>query len=199
MVGPAEMRQYVAGALMLLRNDRRGFSLLDVTADGFWRSFAAMVYALPAFAVSWMHYRAVFIEETGRADLGIGFLLRLALIDLAAWVLPIIFVALVAPALGVADRFARWTVATNWLTVPLTYVLVVPLVLSSLATGFETVAGLLLLVLFGLALAVLYRVSKLCFDGSVRAAVVVTAGILLTVFIALGILEPALGVALPAQ
>lgn len=199
MVGLGEMRQYVAGALMLVRDDPRGFSLLDVTADGFWRSFAAMIYALPAFAVSWMHYRAVFIEETGRSGIGTSFVLRLALVDLAAWVLPIIFVALVAPTLGVANRFARWAVATNWLTVPLTYILVLPLVLSSLATGLEALMAVLLLVLVGLTLAVLYRVSKLCFDGNAQAAVVVTAGTVLTVFIVLGILERMLGVALPAQ
>lgn len=48
----SDVQTYLAGVFLLVRNRSEGFGRLDITADGFWNSFWAIVYALPALAVS---------------------------------------------------------------------------------------------------------------------------------------------------
>ncbi len=42
-----------------MAGDRRGLDRFDLSADGFWRSFAALVVALPPTALSWLEFERV--------------------------------------------------------------------------------------------------------------------------------------------
>ena len=89
MPGLEEVEAYVHGIFLLARNRAEGFKWLDISADGFWRSFWSIAYAVPALAVSWASYRALFLQAAGSGGAaGPGFVLRLALIDVATWVAP---------------------------------------------------------------------------------------------------------------
>ena len=197
MVGPGEVRTYVIGAWMLARNDARGFSRLDLTADGFWRSFAAILYALPAFLVSWVNYRDAYVEAAGPvARTGLGFFLRLALIDILNWLVPILVVALIAAPLGLAANFGRWVIASNWLSLPVAYVTAIPLFLTLAIPGFAPVGAIVSLVFFALVVAAFFRVTRLSFDGDATVALAITIGLVVLSLVITGMLQVGLGLRL---
>ena len=75
--------------------------LLDISADGFWNSFFAIVVALPALIAGWVGI-ANDARRSGYVSFGdrLSIMLRLATVDIGAWVLPLVALALVAPAVG---------------------------------------------------------------------------------------------------
>lgn len=196
MVGPAEIENYMTGVWMLARNDRRGFGWLDLSADGFWRSFTAIVYAFPAFAISWASYRAAYVAAAGEAAAtGLGLFLRLALIDITNWLAPILIVALIAVPLGLSTNFGRWVVATNWLSLPVAYAMAIPVALTLLIPGFEPVGVIVALVFFGFAVAIFFRLTRLSFNNDVPVAIAITVGLVILSFAMTAMLQAAFGLA----
>ena len=65
----AEARLSLAAAWLLARGDRSGYGLMNLSADGFWRSFAAIFPVLPLYL--YMTAFARFDFNTAIA-LGIG-------------------------------------------------------------------------------------------------------------------------------
>ncbi len=111
---PAEIARYFTGAARLMSGRREGLALLDCTADGFWRSFAALVVALPPTILAWLEYesveRAPFSPHLSRfAVYGAH-----TLADLTSWLLPILILACVARPLGFSRKMVPFVVATNW-------------------------------------------------------------------------------------
>ncbi|MEX0957080.1 MAG: transporter [Rhizobiaceae bacterium] len=108
-----EIQSYLWGVWRLMNGRSDGMRPLDLSADGFWNSFFAMVLALPALGVGWV----AFANELGGGE-ALGFrlsiLVRLAIIDLAAWVVPIMLFAVVAGPVGLGNRFVPYVVANNW-------------------------------------------------------------------------------------
>jgi hypothetical protein len=52
---PAEdIQQFLTGAWRLMMGKPDGIRLLDISADGFWNSFFAIVISLPALVVGWV-------------------------------------------------------------------------------------------------------------------------------------------------
>lgn len=195
MVTPGEVERYVAGALQLARNDPRGFARLDLSADGFWRSFAAILYAVPAFIVSWVNYRHGYVLAAGtEATTGLGFYTRLALIDIANWLVPLLIVGFVAAPLGLSANFGRWVIATNWLSLPIAYMMAFPVALALLAPGWAAFALIASLMLFALAIAAFFRVTRLAFDGDLPVAIAITAGMVMLSLSMTAMLQSAFGI-----
>lgn len=197
MPGLEEIEHYLHGIWRLMRNRADGFQWLDTSADGFWRSFWAIPYAVPALAVSWASYRALFLQTSEAADAGVGFVLRLALIDVASWIVPLVIVALAARTLGIERHFARFVVATNWLGALTAYALALPSLLRLVLSDTSIVIALVSLGVFILTIVLLYRVTRLSFEGDAMNAAIVTVGMILFSILLTGLLQHALGVALP--
>lgn len=194
MVTPGEVRTYLVGVWMLARNDIRGFAHLDLTADGFWRSFAAIPYAVPAFLLSWLNYRDAHVEALGdAARTGAGFFLRLALIDILNWLVPILVVALVAAPLGLASNFGRWVIASNWLGLPMAYLTAIPLVMTMVMPGFAPIGAIVSLAFLALVVAAFFRVTRLSFDGDGTVALAITVGLVVLSIVMTGMLQVGLG------
>ena len=49
-----EIQRYLTGAWRMMMGKADGLRLLDLSADGFWNSFFAIVVALPALIVGWV-------------------------------------------------------------------------------------------------------------------------------------------------
>jgi hypothetical protein len=108
------------GAVRIIRHDPQAFNEFNVTADGFWRSFAAIVpTAVLAWPLFWWSHQ--FDIETARSEgkplpefnlandyvcLGVAFVI---------WP---VAAALLAHVLGVARNYSRYLIAYNWLSVP---------------------------------------------------------------------------------
>ncbi|RIY02455.1 hypothetical protein D3218_03520 [Aureimonas flava] len=107
-----EIGRYFTGAWRLMAGDRRGLDRLDLSADGFWRSFAALVVALPPTALSWLEFERV--ERAQAAASPVRALAAHALADLTAWLLPLLLVAMAARHIDFQKRIVPFVVAVNW-------------------------------------------------------------------------------------
>ncbi|MER8604599.1 transporter, partial [Mesorhizobium sp. M1233] len=113
MLSADETYASLAGAWRLMLGKADGFRLLDLSADGFWNSFFAIVVAAPALIVGWVG----IANEIGDPNAFVGrfsMLIRLATVDIGAWVLPLIGLALVAQRVAVRGRIGHYVVATKW-------------------------------------------------------------------------------------
>lgn len=111
MAGTSEIQRNLAGAWRLMTGRADGLRLLDLSADGFWDSFMAIPIALPALAIGWlMSANGLADPDTGRLFI----VLKLAVVDLAVWIAPLVVFVVAAPQLGLADRVSQFVVAYNW-------------------------------------------------------------------------------------
>lgn len=102
------------GAWRMMIGKRDGVRLLDLSSDGFWASFFAIVVAGPALLASWVPLVADLAEPASGFGYRLSLMVRLGLADVGAWVLPFAALAAVAPYAGLRQRFVHLVVATNW-------------------------------------------------------------------------------------
>ena len=143
-----EIGAYLRGVWLLILGDRSGFDWLDITVTGVWRSFAAFLWCLPAMAVGWAAWRLFYLEQmpTG-TETGLGFILKLFLVDMTMWIVPLVLVAVLAKPLGYGDMLASIIISTNWLAVPTVYAMAVPLAIRLVIPGGQGLAYLMSLIL----------------------------------------------------
>ena len=112
----AELVRSLRGAWLLARGDAAGMGLLDLSVEGFWHSFAAVLIAAPAYVL-------LLAERFARAGLppGAG-LAGTALAESLAYLVDVATLPLLAIPLtrflGLGARYVPLVVASNWATVP---------------------------------------------------------------------------------
>jgi len=125
----AEIVRSLQGSVMLARRDTAGYGLFTMTADGFWRSFAAIVLVAPLYlAVTSLggDGAAADLPEGARASPPAVF--RLAVIA-AEWVAYPAAMAFVTRLLGLQHRYVPYIIAYNWSSVPASAVVMPPILL----------------------------------------------------------------------
>jgi hypothetical protein len=155
------VQRHLAAAWQMMNGRADGLRALDISADGFWNSFFGIVVALPPLIVSWVSYADLSqqdLSETFRDRMAV--VGKLAVIDLASWVVPIIGLALVAKRAGLADRFVHYVVASNWSTAIIAWLMVPPSIVLLFAPDAREFASLLSLVLFILSLIFDWRMTN---------------------------------------
>ena len=184
---------YLTGAWRMMLGKADGLRLLDLSADGFWNSFFAIAIALPPLTVSWVGAANELSQLS--ADFGgkLSIVARLAVIDIATWILPLIALAAIVSRVGLADRFVHFVVSGNWASALFIWI-TVPVSLARLIWPLGTETKVLLwFVLIALNLVVSWRVTH---DALAKGAAVTTAvfaGMLFLSLIIQGILMAALG------
>ncbi|WP_421854410.1 hypothetical protein [Oricola sp.] len=144
---------HIGCALRIVRGDARALADMDVSADGFWRSFEAIVAAFPAMLFAWVVY-ARQIQAEGSLDPTMSIVTRLATLEIALWILPVIVLAVILPPLGFRHRFSHFIIARNWLGAALAYLFViVSLAQLVLERGGEQSPVTMLLALIAIAVA----------------------------------------------
>jgi len=142
-----QIQQYVNGAWRLMMGRPDGAQLLDISADGFWNSFFAILVALPPMAVGWV----AMANEIGGDAFGVrlGVVFRLAFVDLVTWVLPLVALGATARLVGIAPRYVAYVVASNWGSVVFLWLMVIPSLMDLVwPSGREVTAAVSLLLLF---------------------------------------------------
>ncbi len=160
-----EVGYYLRGIWLMVRNDPAGFAHLDISNRGFWRSFWAYFYAIPAFLYYWVSDRDIYLLDNPGASAGFGFLVKLAATDLISIVLMYVLIALLARPLHMSSRYAQWVIAANWLSLGIVYVQVFALFLSRFLSKVEAAGALLLLLTLIAALVASYRVYRVVLNG----------------------------------
>lgn len=129
---------------------------MDISAEGFWRSFWSILLALPPMLLSWVAAAPDFSEEGSALSLTV---LRLGVADLAAWLLPIAGLAMVARTVGMGRSFAAYVIATNWGSAILVWLAVPPALVRLVSPGEPDPSGFLSLTIFLLSLVLGWRIT----------------------------------------
>ncbi len=108
------VQQSLSGAARLMAGKKDGLRFLDISADGFWTSFFAIVIALPAMTVGWVTLANELAFQGDGIGSRLSIVLRLATIDVLAWIIPLAVFALLAKPAGIASRLVHFVVASNW-------------------------------------------------------------------------------------
>jgi hypothetical protein len=119
MITSAEIRRSLEAAWLLFLNRADAMRRFDISVEGFWRSFQAILLILPIYALTVIvDERQLLTDSVAEPDFSEPlFLAGRALALGIDWVaFPIIFAA-VAPMLGLARAYAGYIVARNWAAV----------------------------------------------------------------------------------
>lgn len=155
----AEIQRYFAGVWRMMMGRSEGLRLLDLSADGFWNSFFAILVAFPPMVVGWV---AISNELAGIEIFTSRFSLftRLMLTDLATWVLPYAILALAARPAGIADRFVHYVVANNWASALFAWVTLPAMLMRLLFPEAADLANLVTFLIFLATMVLSWRLTN---------------------------------------
>ncbi|MBL8577976.1 MAG: transporter [Mesorhizobium sp.] len=188
-----QIQQYLTGAWRMMLGKADGLKLLDLSADGFWNSFYAMLIALPALVVGWVGFANDLSALGDGFDGRLSIVLRLATIDLAAWVAPLLVLAAVARSAGIADRFVHLVVASNWASAVIAWIMLPPALIGLVMPAVRPLEDMLSLVFFVAAMVLTWRMTNAALGKGAGVASAVFAGMFVVSLLTLFILQSALG------
>lgn len=162
---PAQVQIYLTGIAEMARGEPQGLSRLDLSAEGFWRSFWALLYSLPAYAFFWFAERRSYLIDNPEAEAGAGYIAKIALSDIAGIALSLCAIALLARPLNMADRFGQWVITANWLSLPVSYLTALVVILTVNLALPEGMNFLTMMILLVAVLVISYRVYKVSLGG----------------------------------
>lgn len=196
-MAPEAVQSSLLGAWRLMMGKADGLRLLDLSADGFWNSFYAIVLALPALAMNWVPVATDTLGADATAAAKLGYVLRLAVVDLGSWVLPLLALALASSAIGVRDRFVHYVVATNWATVPMVWIMLPPSLLAIFVPQSGDFVSIIALVLFVVTMVLTWRVTNAAIGKGPAVGTGVFAGMFVASIIVMILLQSLVGIELP--
>jgi len=199
MPSAENIQLYLTGAWRMMMGKPDGLRLLDLSADGFWNSFFAIVVALPALVVGWVGTANELSQFADVFGSKLSIVARLAVIDLGTWVLPLIALAAVASRAGIGDRFVHFVVASNWASALIVWIMLPPALLGLFLPGASEVMTLLSLALFVLTMVLSWRVTNIAIGKGPAVGAAVFAGMFLASLVVLFVLQGALGLSASAQ
>lgn len=155
----AEIQQYFAGVWRMMMGRSEGLRLLDLSADGFWNSFFAILVAFPPLVVGWV---TISNELAGGEVFASRFALfnRLMVTDIATWVIPFAILALVARPAGIADRFVHYVVASNWASALFSWITLPAMLIRLFIPAAAEFANLLTFIIFIGTLVLSWRLTN---------------------------------------
>jgi hypothetical protein len=185
-----DVQRYLTGAWRMMMGRSDGLHLLDISADGFWTSFFAIVIALPALFAGWV---ALAGDILARGDVSDGLALvivKLALIDMCVWILPLVGLVLVGRSIGIGDRIVHSVVSLNWASALTSWIMLPPVIMLGFWPASHDLILLVSLALFGLTIFLLWRVLSAAIGrGGAVAAGVLTGLVLFSLFVQFTMLE----------
>lgn len=175
----------------ILRGDASALDAMQTDADGFYRSFAAIAFSIPALLFMYVLDAREMIATVPGA--GMGRLISLyAFIELVAWFLPVIIFAFILGPLGLRERFSPLVVVRNWGTMVLNYLAAafrVPELFAPIAPG---VSAFFYIVLLGIVLWAALRLTRVALNTSFGMAALFVFGEVALLFGLISLFQPAL-------
>ncbi|SFU18320.1 transporter [Mesorhizobium sp. YR577] len=192
-----DIQRYLAGAWRLMMGKRDGVALLDLSADGFWNSFFAIVIALPPLFVGWAGTASELGADPMASSSRFSYFLRLAAVDLGAWVLPLVALAFIAPMAGIRDRFVHYVVATNWASVILSWLVLPAALLRLFTTADSQLVVAASFAVFVLSMVLTWRLTNAIIAKGPAVGSAVFAGMFVASVVVLIALQSLLGISFP--
>ena len=161
-MGPfANLPASLSGAWDVMNGRAEGLRKLDLTIDGFWRSFGAIVLILPVALIA-MASERLALPSVGREAVTLtgGYVMLRLIAVIVDWLAFPAILALLARPMGIAARFVPYIVARNWAAVPVAIMFAVPHLFHALGVLPTGMLSFMLLVLFGIAVWFAYVVVR---------------------------------------
>jgi len=193
MLSAEEISSSLRGAWRLMSGKTDGLRLLDLSADGFWNSFFAIVVALPAMVVGWVGI-ANEIGDPDAVAMRFGVVVRLAAVDLGTWVLPLVGLALVGRRTGIGGRFVHYVVASNWASAIIAWMMLPAALVRLVLPSTDQLAGLMSLALFLLSMVFTWRMTNAAIARGAAVGTAVFAGMFVASLAVLFALQAVLGI-----
>jgi hypothetical protein len=158
----------IVTAFAIVTGNASAIDRLDLSEQGFWRSFAAIIPIAPLYL-----YAASIAGEEAQAPASDP-VLWFGLSLLAQWIAWPLAVAIVARTLGWGAKYARYIVAYNWTSVWVIVVLMPPVVLYVLGFSGGPMMNVIVLASFFVALWMRWFVARhgLEVSGAIAVALV---------------------------
>lgn len=193
MLAAGDIQSSLFGAWRLMTGKADGLRMLDLSADGFWNSFFAMIVALPALLVSWTGFADDLYPGADLVGARIALLPRIALVDFCAWVVPLIALAAVARPAGVGPRFVHYVVASNWASAIIAWIMMPPALLRLLFPAAGNIASLISVALLLVSMVFTWRMTNATMGRGPVVASAVFGGMLVASLIVLFALQSLFG------
>jgi hypothetical protein len=161
------------GVWQLMQGRRAGFDLMDVSSDGVWRSFQAVLVALPALWVTWISALRDIAPNTALTPTSI--MLRLAFADAVAWLLPIALFALIARPAKLTHRAAHFVVTNNWSSVIFIAATALTAPFDVLGPDFDSLAALASALVLVISLVMYFRMLHVTLDAPYEVSIPICA------------------------
>jgi hypothetical protein len=196
MLSGDETYASLVGAWRLMFGKSDGLRMLDLSADGFWNSFFAIVVAAPALIVGWVELANEIGDPNAFAG-RLGMLIRLATIDIGSWVLPLVALALVAPRAGIGGRFVHYVVASNWASAIIAWLMLPSALVRLLLSSASEVSNGVSSVLFLLSMVLTWRMTNATIGKGAAVGTAVFVGMFVASLLVLFGLQALLGINIP--
>lgn len=183
-----EIQASLAASWRLMQGRADAVRQLDVSADGFWNSFFAIVVSLPPLFAVWTSEAIDIAPAPGALGDRLGIVLRLGIIEIVIWVASVLPLAYVIYRMGRHDRVAPFVVSNNWASALLNWAILPFILLVSLVPSLADVGTVLLLAAVIATLVFAWRLNNAVLDmGLIVPTVMIVAmvGIALAVDYAL--------------
>ncbi len=188
-MGPfANLPANLSGAWDVMTGRTEGLRKLDLTIDGFWASFSAVVLILPVALIALASER-VALQVTGGdvAALTGGYVVLRLIAVIVDWLAFPAILALLSRPMGIAARFVPYIVARNWAAVLVAAMFAVPHLFHALGVLPTGMLPFALLLLFGIAVWFSYVIVRTAMQvPPVLAIPIVILEILSGFFVELG-------------
>jgi hypothetical protein len=137
-----EVVRSLKGSWRLIRREREGLSAFDASFEGFWRSFAAVILAMPAFIIilADQELRAGRLVPGGLFN-DAWFVGREAAVFVAPWILFPLLMAGFVRVMGLERRYVSYIVIYNWSGVIAAGIFAVPALLHVLGMATAALAA----------------------------------------------------------
>lgn len=197
MLPAEEIHRSLAGAWRLMTGRSDGLRLLDLSAEGFWNSFQALLVAAPALVIGWVAV-ANDIADPLSVSARFSMATRLAIVDVGSWVLPLAGLALAAPYAGIGNRFVPYVVASNWASVIIAWLQLPGALLRLFVPDAGNALLLLTLLLFVIAMVLSWRMTNAAIGKGTAVGSAVFAGMFVASLVVIFALQSLLGIDMPA-
>jgi hypothetical protein len=116
MPGREEIARALSAAFDLFLDRPGAIRSFDMSVEGFWRSFAAVILVVPSYALAVLAERQIAsaIDPSAPLQDGASFVVQNALGLGLDWVALPLILALLARPLGIARHYPEFVVARNW-------------------------------------------------------------------------------------
>ena len=172
----SEAHQSIVGSLRLAVMDEGGFDNFNLTVEGFWRSFSAIIILAPLYLYAQDLQATIEVaESTGIDETETTFSLATATFELLLqWIAWPLAMAVIARYAGLVNGYLRYITVYNWSSILVGAVQVLPIFLYVQGGVLADLGSILLMA--GLAVVIYYRwyIAYRAFDtsGSVASALV---------------------------